>query len=76
MMSPDLTFFGRVLSRFGVNAGRVLFIDDREANVQAAASVGLEAALFKRHGGHTELLRLLSQYGITPGSANLAKGAA
>ena len=73
---PDLAFFGRVLSRFGVTAGRVLFIDDREANVQAAASVGLEAAVFKRHGGPAELFRLLSQYGITPGSPNLAKGAA
>ena len=61
---PDRAYFERVLHELRVPADRVLFVDDSEANVQAAASLGLEAALFKRNGGSVEMFCLLQRYGI------------
>ena len=43
---PDPRFFERALERFGLSPGEAFFIDDKEANVEAARRVGLRATVF------------------------------
>jgi putative hydrolase of the HAD superfamily len=43
---PDPGCFGRALTRLGTPAEEVIFIDDREENVRAAAAMGMRAILF------------------------------
>lgn len=43
---PDTAFYERLLTRVGCDAEQVLFVDDREVNVQGALAVGLRAHLF------------------------------
>jgi FMN phosphatase YigB (HAD superfamily) len=45
---------------------RVFFIDDHDANVNAAIAAGLRAALFPAAGGAAHLGRLLAEQGVTP----------
>lgn len=49
LAKPDPAFFTTILGRLRLTPGEVLFIDDNEANVQAALSVGLRASLFPPH---------------------------
>lgn len=44
---PDLRFFERALSRFGLSPDEVVFIDDREANTDAARALALSSVLFR-----------------------------
>ncbi len=44
---PDRRYFELALTRFGLRAADLLFIDDREVNVEAAAGVGVQAIVFK-----------------------------
>lgn len=43
---PEPAFFEALLRRAGVAAGEVLFVDDRQVNVDAARQVGLRAHTF------------------------------
>lgn len=43
---PDRVFFDRLLDTVGADAHEVLFVDDREENVEAARAVGLRAHRF------------------------------
>lgn len=43
LLKPDPAFYTGALERFGLEAGRVIFIDDRRENVEAAREVGLVA---------------------------------
>jgi putative hydrolase of the HAD superfamily len=43
---PDPECYSRALSRLGVSAGEVIFIDDRSENVAAAADFGLRSLHF------------------------------
>lgn len=43
---PDRRFYVRLLDRIGRRPAEVLFVDDREDNVEAAIEVGLRAHLF------------------------------
>lgn len=43
---PEPAFYERLLAKVGLPAGRCLFADDRQVNVDAAASVGMRAHLF------------------------------
>jgi HAD superfamily hydrolase (TIGR01509 family) len=57
-LKPDPTFFSDALERFGLEAGRCLYLDDKEANVLAARSVGLRAAVVRPDPAEAvELLR-------------------
>lgn len=47
---PDPRFFELALQRFGLAASEVFFIDDKEANVLAARSVGIAGAVFEGAG--------------------------
>ena len=40
---PDARIYSAVLDRLGVEAGKVIFFDDIEANVVAAKAAGMQA---------------------------------
>jgi HAD superfamily hydrolase (TIGR01509 family) len=44
---PDPTFFERLLDEVGVAPGEAVFVDDREANVQAAEDLGIRSHRFE-----------------------------
>lgn len=46
MVKPDPLIYRHVLDELGVAAADVTFVDDREANVRAAAELGIRAILF------------------------------
>jgi putative hydrolase of the HAD superfamily len=48
---PDAAYFLAILSALGLPPGRVLFIDDNEANVAAALDLGMNAAVFQPASG-------------------------
>ena len=43
LLKPDAEAFRAVVGQLGVEAGRVLFLDDNQINVEAARAVGLRA---------------------------------
>lgn len=47
VMKPDPEIFQRALDRLGREPSEAVFIDDSEANVQAARKIGLQAIHFK-----------------------------
>jgi HAD superfamily hydrolase (TIGR01509 family) len=59
---PDPAFFERLLDRLGRCVDEVLFVDDRERNVEAARQVGLRAHRFT---DATALRRWLAAQGLT-----------
>lgn len=46
LMKPDAAIYRLALDRFGVAAADAVFVDDRQANVDGAAAVGMHALLF------------------------------
>jgi 2-haloacid dehalogenase len=44
---PDLEIFERLLERFGLTAETTLFIDDSQANIDAARSLGMQTVRFE-----------------------------
>lgn len=66
LMKPDPEYFRAVLREIDLPAGRVLFLDDREVNVQAAHQVGLRAAVFVVESGLEALHRTLREFGLSP----------
>jgi FMN hydrolase / 5-amino-6-(5-phospho-D-ribitylamino)uracil phosphatase len=54
---PDPEFFYRMLAALGVPARRCLFVDDRPANCDAAAAVGMRAHVFDGAEGLRSRLR-------------------
>ena len=61
---PDPGFFTRAVERLGVPASSVLFVDDVQANVEGARSVGIVAEHFAKDGGRPELDRILALHGL------------
>jgi putative hydrolase of the HAD superfamily len=62
LAKPDPAYFSTILDELDVKASTVLFIDDTEVNVEGARSVGLNAELFRRHGGRAALEEILRSY--------------
>lgn len=58
---PDLAYYRRALDILGVRPERILFIDDRVANVAAAQQVGMQALLFE---GERKLRGELEERGV------------
>lgn len=46
LMKPDAAIYHLALERFGLAAQDAVFVDDRQANVDGAAAVGMHALLF------------------------------
>jgi putative hydrolase of the HAD superfamily len=49
LAKPDPAYFTAILERLELPPEEVLFVDDNEANVEAARSIGLRAHLFPSH---------------------------
>jgi putative hydrolase of the HAD superfamily len=61
MRKPDAEIYRRALDILGVPADRIVFIDDRKGNTDAAAAAGIHAIQFL---GEEKLRRDLNQLGI------------
>ncbi len=68
---PDAAIYEELLRRLSLEAGEVVFIDDRAENVAAAASLGMHVAWFL---GAAELERQLEPY-LNPGAAQAREAA-
>lgn len=69
---PDPGYFRAILDSLKLPPRAVLFIDDVDANVAAAESVGIRAELFAPSspaGAVAEMRRVLSSHGIGDGNA-------
>lgn len=64
---PERAFFERALRLVAADPGEVLFVDDRERNVDGARDVGLRAERWHLDVGYDELDRLLAGHGVTLG---------
>ncbi|WP_020389362.1 HAD-IA family hydrolase [Kribbella catacumbae] len=65
LAKPDPAYFRAILTAVDQPASSVLFIDDNEANIEGALSVGLNAELYDLADGHEALRDLLSRHGLT-----------
>ena len=61
MRKPDADIYRRAVDILGVPAERIIFIDDRKGNADAAAAVGIHAIQFL---GEEKLRRDLNELGI------------
>ncbi|RZU03506.1 putative hydrolase of the HAD superfamily [Kribbella rubisoli] len=64
LAKPDPAYFRAILGSLDLPASSVLFIDDNVANVDAAASVGLQAELYDLSAGVPALASLLRRYDL------------
>lgn len=62
LVKPDPAIYARALDRFGLRAQEAVFVDDNEANVAAAAAIGLHALHFT---GEPQLRRELAGLGLS-----------
>jgi HAD superfamily hydrolase (TIGR01509 family) len=58
---PDVAFYDRLLERLQLSAGQVLFVDDREENVEGARGAGMAA---HRYVDASTLRGWLAEHGI------------
>jgi putative hydrolase of the HAD superfamily len=70
---PGQQFFKSVLSKVGLEEGSILFIDDREENVEGARRLGFQAALYHGTQGVDALRTLLTGFGL-PEALNASVG--
>nr|WP_269778537.1 HAD-IA family hydrolase [Microlunatus antarcticus] len=61
---PDPAYFHHAVQRLALPAAQVLFVDDVQANVDSALTVGLAAHLFAKDGGRPELERILALHDL------------
>ncbi|MDX3002297.1 HAD-IA family hydrolase [Kribbella solani] len=64
LAKPDPAYFRAILSTIDVPASEVLFIDDSQANVAAASTVGLRAEAYDLSAGVPALRDLLRRYDL------------
>jgi len=65
MRKPELGFYRHVLDQIGLTGNQVIFVDDKEVNVNAARSLGIRAFVF---GGPTvPMLRELFDNPVSKG---------
>jgi len=63
VMKPARAYFEKAIEQFVIEPNSAIFIDDLEANVQAAMQVGLQGIVFR---GYPELLVDLERLGVKP----------
>ena len=63
---PDPDFFWAILEQLGIEPERILFIDDVEANVVGARSVGIHAEHHDPAAGATGVRAHLRRHGLLP----------
>jgi len=62
---PSIEYFRESVTRIGIDADQILFIDDGEANVESARLAGLNAEQFHLSEGIGALERVLDSYRLT-----------
>lgn len=58
-LKPHPDFYGGILARLEIEASRILFVDDRWENVEAAIATGMKAHHFPEFGGASALRAIL-----------------
>ncbi len=58
-IKPDRAIFDALAEKYGLNLGECVFIDDREDNVEAAKSYGMQGIVFTGYEDACEKLRAL-----------------
>lgn len=66
---PDPAYFVRAAELVGADPAEICFVDDKEANVEAARGVGMAAVGWERHQGLALLERRLAAVGVRPAPA-------
>ena len=56
MLKPSPEFYREVVRRIGLPAGEILFVDDNQANVDGALSVGMQARYYEPGSSLSSLL--------------------
>lgn len=67
LAKPNPEFFTTVINELGIDPATTLFIDDLQANVDAARSVGLNAEFHDRANGAPGVREILTRYGLLEG---------
>jgi putative hydrolase of the HAD superfamily len=61
LLKPDRAIYERLATKYGLNPGRCVFLDDREVNVKAAREAGYSAIVFQ---DYTDVVEKLGSIGI------------
>lgn len=61
---PSAVYFSRIIAQLGLSGSEVIFIDDNQANVDGAKSIGLHAELYHLDEGAEKLIEILRSYGV------------
>lgn len=64
LAKPDPAYFEKAVAMIGAEPGEVLFVDDKQENVDGARSVGLAAERWELAEGHDLLRELLGRNGV------------
>lgn len=72
LLKPDLEIYRRLFSRFGLSPGDCFFIDDSQANIEAARWCGMKGCLYRGDAG--EVRGALRRAGIPVADRERAAG--
>ncbi len=61
LLKPDKEIYERVIERLNVEPSEVIFVDDKEKNVLAARSVGLNGIVFNRNTINKEINKIINK---------------
>jgi putative hydrolase of the HAD superfamily len=75
MVKPKAKIFLHTAAELRVEPGCVLFLDDKQPNVDGARRAGMQALLFDAPEKQGELERLLAENGVLPAAADQTVGA-
>ena len=64
LAKPDETYFTHILNDLRIQPAEAVFIDDRPENVEAAQSVGIQAAAYNLADSSTSLAGVLASFGV------------
>ncbi|MBZ5739713.1 HAD family hydrolase [Nocardioides mangrovi] len=64
LAKPDPAYFEKAVAMIGADPATVLFVDDKQPNVDGARSVGLAAERWELADGHPRLAELLAGHGV------------
>jgi FMN phosphatase YigB (HAD superfamily) len=63
LLKPDAAIYQHALGKYGLTAGRTIFVDDMAANVESARRVGMQAVHFQ---GPDQARAELTKLGVSP----------
>ena len=57
LVKPDRAIYDHASTGLGVSAGHILFVDDREENIDGALAAGLQAIRYREHASFEDEMR-------------------